>query len=842
MKKIPVLCILFLLHIVVQGDVTINDSWKEAQDLSYFAMNGSKVFHVPDQMDTSVKQRISWMKELGVLWDRSDWWWNVVQPQKGKYDFSIPDRIIERFEKEHIQIYPILCYGASWWKDRNAPLADEDFEDYGNYVFETVSRYKDHFTYWSVWNEPNIVPFWRPEPNPDHYARLLKIAYTQAKKADPDCEICAPVIAPLGAWDKKFTERLFQLQCLDYIDVFDYHYYRNNAPEDEVPDEIADIKAFMRRFGEEKPIWISESGVSGYVKEKEKSYRKQAALVVRNQLLCFACGVKRFFYFDLQNWNDKPGESWDSKLGLVEAGGTKKPSFHAYKTMVKEVDYKEILGRFRRPEKGMEAILIFDAKRNEFILAAWYTGEEEKISWEFTCEPVDVKIVHPFGDAEIRTMPNPPLPDQKTRSLSITIDQNPKFIHSVDKFTYLTEAVLTLDPQKIYLNPGDKTSLKLKSHPLAADIKFRIKEASVPDGFKWDRETGILEASENLANGSYKISAVVEAETKDEEGARTCRFQTTSKVEIMPVLEMNLHPFLENGELKARASIINQSSRDLKGTAHIIDASATADIFTSPDPVGIKRGNAWREDLPMDLSLVQKLENPTKWKLKFQDWESKECGILVSPIGNQVPIIDGNLDDWKGVKSIVINQKEQMTRGPESWTPDDASGEVFFRFTPELVCIAARITDDDPVFNTNPPNFIWKGDALEIYLGFEGPAKRTVLNKKYDFQIGVAPTCSLEKPIVFLFHEDRILEDAKVAVQKTEKGYILEASIPLEEFGEVKLSEGKLLGLDAAINDLDRDDWVPMGNEPGCALIWNGTIRNWIDPSNWGMTVLESKP
>ncbi|MBN1901568.1 beta-galactosidase [Candidatus Sumerlaeota bacterium] len=850
MKKISLFCLLILLHFIAQGAVTIDDPWKQAQDLSYFAMNGSKVFHVPDQMDASVKQRIEWMKELGVLWDRSDWWWHVIEPQKGKFDFSLPDRIVKRFEEEHVQIYPILCYGSSWWKDRNTPLSDQDYEDFGNYVFETVNRYKDHFTYWSVWNEPNIVPFWTPEPNPDDYARLLKIAYTQAKKADPDCKICAPVIAPLGAWDKKFTERLFQLQCLDYIDVFDYHYYRNNPPEDEVPDEIADIKAFMRRFGEEKPIWISESGVSGYVEDKEAAYKKQAALMARNQLLALSCGVKRFFYFDLQNWNDKPGESWDSKLGLVEAGGMKKPSFHAYKTMVKEVDYKKFVGRIRRPEEGWDGVLIFDPKRREFILAAWCAGLGNTKKLDFFCEPVDVKIVHPYGEVEMRPLEEPPTPEQFTRAVSVEIDQNPRFIHSVDPFIYLHEAGTRLSPEKIAMNPGETVGFRLQStlvsHP--SDIEnmlppeISIIKKNIPKGLEWDQKNGGLTASNDISPGLKTLSATIRAQQPFKFDRRTHEFKTSAIVEILPLMTLELRPFMDNRELNAQVSIVNQSSRDLKGNIRIVDAASASDIFPHPDSVTIQKGTTWKQDLPLDISLVQKYENPAQWNLRFQDRESRPFHIHVSPLADQAPVIDGSLDDWKDVKPLVINRKEQMTRGAESWNPNDASGEVYFRFTPDLVCVAARVTDDDPVFNPSEPKFLWKGDALEIYLGFEGPARRTVLNKKYDFQIGVAPTCSLDKPIVFLFHEDRILEEAKVEARKTDNGYILEASIPLKEFGEVKLSEGTLLGLDAAINDLDKVDWAPAGNDPGCALMWNGTIRNWIDPSNWGMTILREKP
>ena len=842
MKKILLIILLLSLLPIARVALPQNDPWRHAQNQSCFAMNGSKVFHIPGELETTVQKRIEWMKELGVGWDRSDWWWHVMEPEKGRFDFSVPDKIVDYFEKQHIQIYPILSYGASWWKGRNAPLSDGDFEDFGKYVFETVKRYKNHFTYWSVWNEPNIVPFWTPEPNPDHYARLLKIAYTQAKKADPECKICAPVIAPLGAWDKNFTERLFQLGCMDYFDVFDYHYYRNNPPEDEVPAEIADIKALMLRYGKEKPIWISESGVSAPTKDKEKSYKDQAALVVRNQLLCLACGVKRFFYFDLQNWTDNPDDPWDSKLGLVEAGGEKKPSFLAYKTMVKEVDFKNVIGRFRRPDEGWDAVLLFDPKHSKYILAAWCNGLGSTKKVDFVCEPLDVKIVHPYGDVEIRTLNASPAPDQFTRSVSVEIDQNPRYIHSVDPFRYLPEAAVRLSPEKIYMNPGEKVGFRLETSPLVN--LFEHAEAEIigktpPEGLVWDEKNGSLEASKDISPGTKTVSANVRVASLLKFDRRILEFKTSAIVEILPVMTIQLRPYMEENALKLQATVINQSPWYLKGALSLVEIRTAAPKILMKKDVGIVQPQAtWREDLLLDKKIVTEYKTPFSWQLKFQDKESNPFRIYTAPFRDNAPVIDANLEEWKDVPALVINRKEQITRGPEGWTPSDVSGEVYFWFTPDAVNVAARVTDDDPMYNTQPPNFIWKGDALEVYLGFDGPAKRGVLNKKVDFQVGIAPDCEKKRPIVFLFHEDRIIEDAKVAAQKTPDGYVIEASIPLKEFGSPVLSSGSLLGLDAAINDLDKNDWAPAGNDPGYALMWNGTTRNWIDPSNWGMAVL----
>jgi len=836
------LFVIFILNgAVVIGAIKIDDPYKEAQSTTYFAINGTKVFHIPNEMNTIVAKRMEWMKELGISWDRSDWWWHVIEPKPGKFDFTIPDKVVKFFEENHIQIYPILCYGAKWWKDRTAPLKDEEFEQFANYVYETVKHYKDHFTYWSVWNEPNILPFWAPEPNADHYAKLLKLAYQSAKRADPDCKICAPAIAPLGTWDKKFVERLYQLGCKDYFDIFDYHYYRHAAPELEVPDELTDIKAIMHRYGDNKPIWISETGVSSPIKEKEKSYPRQAAYIVRNHLLCLACGVERIFYFDLQNWFDDPKASWDSYLGLVEAGDSKKPSFYAYKTMVKEVDYKKVLGRYRTPKEGLEAVLIYDQKIPEYILAVWLTKEDEKKKMEFICEAKDVKIVDPYGKEEIMPFTGSSSSPEKTRKISLEIDQNPQYIHSVDKFTYLPEAIVKFSHEKLYVNPGEKQNLRLEMPPTFEVQKIEIIEKKIPNGLKWDEKTGVLEVEKTVPSGIREISILAEFTYGDKSSLQTKRLERTAKIEVLPIVTLDLRPYLETDQLKVQATVLNQSPREFSGTIYLDEMNTTSQHLAEKSLDTLSPNETKRIDIPLESSILKDYKEPNIWKLKFQDFESKSFKIYNAPFLNTTPTIDANLDEWKNVPKIFINQKEQITRGQEGWNTNEASGEIQFWFTPDSIFVAANITDDEPVFNKNPANLIWKGDAIEIYLGFGGPAKRTVIDKSVDFQISLAPTYEKNKPIAFLFHKDVIIEDAKVSARKTENGYILEAMIPLKTFGDVKLKDGMLLGFDAALDDLDSNDWAPAGNEPGRALAWNGTGMNWIDPSNWGMAVLQEK-
>lgn len=826
----------------VPAAVTIDSATREAQARTPFAINGTKVFHIPDQLDTTVSKRLGWMRELGVLWDRSDWWWHIIEPERGQFDFSLPDRIVKHFEANDVQIYPILSYGAAWFEEgKTAPITAEEREAFAAYVYKTVDRYKDHFTYWSVWNEPNILPFWSPEPNADDYAALLKAAYKAAKRADPDCKICAPVVAPLQGFDRKFVERLYQLGCKDYFDVFDYHYYRSGDPEDEVPEEIADIRALMRRYGDDKPIWLSETGVPSPIRKKPESYERQAALVVRNHLLCLASGVERIFYFDLQNWKDDPGSSWDSFLGLVEAGEAKKPAFRAYQTMVKEVGDRPVLGRCRNLGRGVESVLIHDPARDEYSLAVWLRKAGKKKKVDVVCDPVDVKIVHPYGEIEMRPLLRPPLPGQSSRILSLEVDQRPLFVHSVHKNAYLPQVAVRLVPEKMEATAGGQHELRLEIDP-ALDLEGRVEiRPQLPDGIEWNPQTGKLSVRENLAPGEKEIRAEILLTPGGKGQRQTLRLERTAKVIFLPSLSLALRPYGEDGELKVQATLGNQSSRSISGRIRLEETAAgqtrtIAETARRKLPARQKK----RFDLSVEPQTIQSYRQSAIWRLKFAEAGSNPFRVYPALLSAQGPEIDGRLDEWRGLPKLALDHPSQIIRGGEGWGPAECFAEVSLWFTPESVCIGAWVKDDDPMHNPHPPNLLWKGDALELYLGFQGPAKRTVINKAHEFQIGIAPNCSLGRPIVFLFHEDRILNSAAVAAQKTEMGYTLEAAIPLSEFGESAnaLNKGILLGFDVALDDLDAGDWAPEGNDPGRALMWNGTGMNWIDPSGWGMAVL----
>lgn len=823
--------------------IPLKNEIQKAQETSYFGINGGKAIHIPNELETTVKKRIGWMKELGIMCDRSDLWWHLVEPSKGNFDFSVTDKIIKFYEANNIQIYPILCYGAKWWKDHNAPMNDAEIDEYADYVYNIVKKYKEHFTYWSIWNEPNIATFWNPNPDAEMYAKLLKKAYTAAKKADPDCKICAPVIAPLGQWDKKFVERLYQLGCKDYFDIFDYHYYRHTPPETEVPNEINEIKALMNRYNDNKPIWISETGVSSPIVEKPKSYEHQASLIVRNHLICYALGVKKIFYFDLQNWVDSPDASWDSYLGLIEASDEKKPSFQAYKTMIKEIDQKEVIGRINPFENNLEAVLIHDKKNNDYSIAVWSVDDKNEETISLNClNNKDIIIVDIYGDEEIiPAKTNSPEKSNLTRTISIKVNKFPKYIHSISPNPYLMYAGVKPEISKIEMAPGDKRSLRIISTPLINSADIIINDIKLPDGFKYNKQDGMLEVSENVKSGKNNIKFLIEVKPKEQsDSVSATNLVLSAEVDIIPMFALGLRPYIDNNKLNIDAVISNYSSKN-KYEKLILTESIKKESKTiiKKENISIKAGEVKHVDIPVDENIVMNYKEPVNWFLEYENVQSQLFRIYTANFSDVPPVIDGELEEWKSIPYLEINQKEMITRNPEGWSTENASAKAKLWITPDSVNLGVRVYDNDAIINKNKAVEIWKGDSLELYLGFNGPVKRTVIDKKIEFQIGLAPTYEGNKPIIFLFHEDRILDKAKIAVVKLEDGYKLEASILLSELGNPKIQKDMFIGFDIALDDLDTNDWAPQDNLPGRALMWGGNNMNWIDPSGWSMAILK---
>jgi beta-xylosidase len=184
-----------------------------------------------------------------------------------------------------------------------------------------------------LWNEPNNKSHWDPNLDPewDLFAQMTRLA-GQAIRAE---NASLPrVLGGLSPIDPSFVQRLAGKGVLDEVDVIAIHGFPldwNLWSIEEWPDKVEEVRAVT-----DKPIWITEVGVSSFGSEEVQAWgvRKTADLLVGR--------VPRLHWYSLydlpRTWEattrhkEAEGSSYyrHFHMGLLREDGSPKPGLAAY--------------------------------------------------------------------------------------------------------------------------------------------------------------------------------------------------------------------------------------------------------------------------------------------------------------------------------------------------------------------------------------------------------------------------------------------------------------------------------------------------------------------------------
>jgi hypothetical protein len=235
--------------------------------------------------------------EAGFHWLRQEFPWQDIEIH-GKGDFqdrrTVPykpawekyDQIVDLAEKYNMELIVRVSTPPSWSRavgDAAGTFAPpDDYADFGDFIYELVSRYRGRIRYYQIWNEPNIYPEWGSYAiSPEDYTKLLKVGATQAREADPDVVIISGALAstialqpeaspPQNALnDLLFLQRMYDAGAAPYFDIMAMQAYGLwSGPTDRRmhprvmnfgrPQFVRDLMVANGDAG--KPIWISEMG------------------------------------------------------------------------------------------------------------------------------------------------------------------------------------------------------------------------------------------------------------------------------------------------------------------------------------------------------------------------------------------------------------------------------------------------------------------------------------------------------------------------------------------------------------------------------------------------------
>ncbi|MBN1399398.1 MAG: cellulase family glycosylhydrolase, partial [Anaerolineae bacterium] len=245
----------------------------------------------PDQVERS----LALISAAGFHWIRQEFPWEDIEiSAKGDYwdhlwdksAWEKYDRIVDLAESYGLEVIARLDNSPAWSRAvGDAPgwslAPPDDFEDFGDFCYTLVSRYKGRIRYYQIWNEPNIYPEWGDQPaDPAAYVELLKIAYRRAKEADPDCVVIAAGLAqtieetpaefgPRNLSDLLYLEKMYAAGAQGHFDVMGAQVYGlwtgpydRRASRDRTNFSRAQLlREIMVRHGDaDKPIWATEVG------------------------------------------------------------------------------------------------------------------------------------------------------------------------------------------------------------------------------------------------------------------------------------------------------------------------------------------------------------------------------------------------------------------------------------------------------------------------------------------------------------------------------------------------------------------------------------------------------
>src|SRR5690242_2897464 len=108
-------------------------------------------------------------EELGLSNLRYAFPWHVLEPQRGKFDWSYADQRMEEIEKQGINLFlDVMHFGTPMWLKQ--AVGDPEFpEALEQFTEAIVSRYRDRVKVWCPFNEPLVSAlfsgdfgFWPP--------------------------------------------------------------------------------------------------------------------------------------------------------------------------------------------------------------------------------------------------------------------------------------------------------------------------------------------------------------------------------------------------------------------------------------------------------------------------------------------------------------------------------------------------------------------------------------------------------------------------------------------------------------------------------------------------------
>ncbi len=331
-----------------------------------------------------------YLGNLGVKHARFQSGWAKTEKQKGVYDFSWLDKVIDDCRLRGIQpwvntVYgnPIYEGGGDIQSSSKLPYTEEALRAWDEYVRRLIVHFRDRVFEWEIWNEINHR---NNTSSPQQYAEFYIRTAQIIREVQPEGKIIALALAGSGdiKFAKGFLDYLKEKGKIDLIDCVSYHDYPTNpdtgfekskALIDLIHSYDGNILVFQGETG-----CPSTKGSSGALSGYPYTELSQSKWDLRRTLAHIGRGIP-FSLFTLSEFN-YPGNRLNTK-GLLKINNDlsisyAKQSYLGYQNLTSIFDSTVIAipnKDFDMETDSVSSIYAFtDNKGKLAVITYWYSG------------------------------------------------------------------------------------------------------------------------------------------------------------------------------------------------------------------------------------------------------------------------------------------------------------------------------------------------------------------------------------------------------------------------------------------------------------------------------------
>jgi polysaccharide biosynthesis protein PslG len=318
--------------------------------------------------ESETTRELQRLRAGGVQWDREAFYWSLVEPARGRFDWRRSDALMTGASVAGVNVLAILAFSAPWASSdpsgrgrTNYPPRDP--ADFARYATAVVQRYGPGGSFWAgrptltprplqaveIWNEPWWHGFWAPQADPAGYAALVRAAGDGIRELAPGVSILVSgdLLAPGKSQSVPWLTRLLAVHpsVAPYVDAWAVHPYPDpkshgprGGPIEYSYERVPVIAQTVAAAGVARPIWITEIGwssaphASGGVSEATQARFLHDALV--EALTTWRATVARTFVYQ---WSEdsKRADDLEGHFALLGSNGRSKPAWNTVQQLAR---------------------------------------------------------------------------------------------------------------------------------------------------------------------------------------------------------------------------------------------------------------------------------------------------------------------------------------------------------------------------------------------------------------------------------------------------------------------------------------------------------------------------